>query len=85
MGCVVFVVEVVDVDDDDVFTEMSATSGVGTMLTDWVTLVFCEPPEVGDEIGLESKLQPATPRMTSNAALANAGIHRAFLVSTGAP
>ncbi|GGN05283.1 hypothetical protein GCM10011609_50640 [Lentzea pudingi] len=71
-------------DDDVVLTEMSATSGVGTMLTDWVVLVICEPPD-GDEIGLESKLQPAMPRTISRAALAKAGIHRAFLVNTGAP
>lgn len=85
-GCVVFVVGVVVVVDDDVvLTEMSATSGVGTMLTDWVVLVFGEPPDEGDEIGLESKLHPAMPSTISRAALAKAGIHRAFLVNTGAP
>jgi hypothetical protein len=55
------------------------------MLTDWVVLEICEPPGDGDEMGLESKLHPATPSTMSSPALANAGIHRAFLVSTGAP
>jgi hypothetical protein len=82
---VVFVVVVVVASEEEPFTVMSATSGVGTMLTDWVVLVFSEPPDEGDEMGLESKLHPATPSTMSSPKLAKAGIHRAFLGSTGAP
>ncbi|GGU69288.1 hypothetical protein GCM10010178_71360 [Lentzea flava] len=80
-GFVVVVVVVVVV-ELVVLTVMSATSGVGTMLTDWVVLVVCEPG-AGDETGLESMLHPATPSTTSSPRAANAGIHRAFRVSTG--
>ncbi|GAA3637016.1 hypothetical protein GCM10022267_24420 [Lentzea roselyniae] len=73
---VVVVVDVV------VLTVISATSGVGTTLTDWVVLVGCEPGD-GDETGLESMLHPATPSTMSSPRLANAGIHSAFRVSTG--
>jgi len=55
------------------------------MLTGWGVLEFSEPPEDGDEMGLESKLHPATPSTMSSPKLAKAGIHRAFLGSTGAP
>ncbi|GAB2825545.1 hypothetical protein GCM10027200_26200 [Lentzea nigeriaca] len=79
-GCVVVVVVVVV--EVVVLTVMSATSGVGTMLTDWVVLAVCEPGDV-DETGLESMLHPATPSTTSSPTAANAGIHRAFRVSTG--
>jgi hypothetical protein len=65
-----------------VLTVMSATSGVGTTLTDWVVLVGCEPGD-GDETGLDRTLHPATPSTMSSPRLANAGIHSAFRVSTG--
>jgi hypothetical protein len=81
---VVVVVVVVVVVADGVFTEMSATSGVGTMRTDWVVLVFCGSGD-GDETGVESMLHPAMPSTMSSAALARAGIHNAFRVNTGAP
>ena len=78
-GCLVVVVAaVVEV---VVLTVMSATSGVGTMLTDWSGVVYCVLGD-GDERGLESMLHPATPSTTSRATAANAGIHRAFRVST---
>ena len=81
-GRVVVVVEVVV--DSVVFTVMSATSGVGTMLTDWGGVVVCVLA-AGDESGLESMLHPATPSTMSSPKLAKAGIHRALRVSTGAP
>lgn len=81
-GLVVVVVVVGVVVVVVVLTVMSATSGVGTMLTDWVVLVFRDSGE-GDETGLESMLQPATPSTMSSPRLANAGIHSAFRVSTG--
>ena len=77
------VVVVVVVSEDEVLTVMSATSGVGTMLTGCVVLVPGEI-DVGDEIGLESKLHPAMPSTMSSPALAKAGIHNAFRVNTGA-
>lgn len=80
----VVVVEVDVVVADEVLTVMSATSGVGTMLTGWTVLVFCEP-DVGDEMGLESMLHPAMPSTMSSPALTKAGIHNAFRVNTGAP
>ena len=67
-----------------VLTVMSTTSGVGTMLTDWVGVVVCALC-TGEESGLESMLHPATPSTMSSPKLAKAGIHRALRVSTGAP
>ena len=80
-GLVVVVVVVVVVVEVVVLTVMSAMSGVGTMLTDWVVLVVAEP-DGADESGLEPLLQPATTSTMSSPALANAGIHSAFRVST---
>jgi hypothetical protein len=61
---------------------ISATSGVGTMLTCWVVLVG-GPPDGADEVGSESPPHPATASTTSSPTLAVAGISRAFRVSTG--
>jgi hypothetical protein len=84
-GCVVVVVVVVlvvVVAELMVLTVMSATSGVGTMLTDCVGVVVCGP-DGADDSELESLPHPATTSTMSSPALANAGIHSAFRVSTG--
>jgi hypothetical protein len=58
-GCVVRLVVVVVVVDVVVLTVISARSGVGTMLTDWVVLVLCASEDGEEDTGLESKLHPA--------------------------
>jgi hypothetical protein len=73
---VVVVVEVV------VLTVISATSGVGTTVTGEVVLVLGD--EDGEDVKEVASLpQPAMTSTRSRPALAAAGIHSAFRVSTG--
>lgn len=81
-GFVVVVVVVVVVVDVVVLTVISATSGVGTRVTGEVVLVLGDA-EDGDDTELVSLPQPAMTSTRSSPALAVAGIHSAFRVSTG--
>lgn len=81
-GFLVVVVVVVVVVEVVVLTVISATAGVGTMVTGEVVLVL-GADDGWDVRDVASPPQPATTSTRSRPALATAGIHSAFRVSTG--